>query len=270
MMVMALRKKLVGAVCALLTVTMLGACSSGGDGSGQSRSSATAAGGSGSGGQRVRLMWMGDSVAEQLEKPLSAAAEASGITFKSIAASGGGNVAGPKQISQGTFTKLGDALKSFHPSVVAYQVATYDWGSKQRQREAYQKLADTVTGAGAKLVIVTMPPIEPTGDFYVQHMQELERTDEVAKSVAESSDSVVVFDSTAVWGEKFSRRSDGELFRKNDGIHTCPEGAAQFTSWFMQELAQVAGFTPAPPEKWANAGWSGSKEFGGCGGGSAA
>ncbi len=254
------RVKLVTAVCALLSVlTVLSACSQGESAGSSSASTADSA------GQAPRLLWMGDSVAAQLAKPLAAAAEASGLTMKSIASTGGGNVSGIDKLAESTFGRLTEALGSFEPDVVAYQVATYDWGTEQEQRAAYKKLLKTVTDAGAQLVFVTMPPIKPD-DFYAKHMDELKRTTRLAKEVAAGShDKAVVFDSTQVWGQSFQRRRDGELYRSSDGIHTCPQGAAQFTVWFMNELAKrVSGFTPASPKSWANAGWAGDPAFKDC------
>ena len=38
--------------------------------------------------------------------------------------------------------------------MVVYQLTTYDWGSRQEQQAAYDKLFTTVTETGAKLVFV--------------------------------------------------------------------------------------------------------------------
>ena len=69
------------------------------------------------------------------------------------------------------------------PSVVVYQLTTYDWGTEQEQRAGYDRLLTTVTDAGAELVFVTSPPIRPD-DFYRPHMADLDRAPEVARAVA--------------------------------------------------------------------------------------
>ncbi|MGJ7908685.1 SGNH/GDSL hydrolase family protein [Actinopolyspora sp. H202] len=250
--------KLLTATCALLLATV-GACSQ------SNRADTSAADGTPSSGQAPEVLWLGDSVAAQLAKPLTSAAKASELPFKSIAAAGGGNVSGREKLTQSTFQRLNKALDSYSPDVVTYQVSTYDWGTEKEQRAAYEKLLQTVADSGAKLAIVTMPPIKPD-DFYKDHMDELDRTTRLVEEVAASSDGkAVVFDSTQVWGEEFQKKRDGELYRKSDGIHTCPQGAAQFTDWMLEKLAkQFGGFTPTKPESWADAGWSGDSEFEGC------
>jgi hypothetical protein len=123
-----------------------------------------------------------------------------------------------------------------------------------------------VTKAGAQLVFVTMPPIRPD-DFYRPHMADLRRAPGVARAVAAASGGqATLMDAGAVWGDTYERLRDGAVDRSTDGIHACPQGAARFASWLMRELArETGGFTPAPAEAWANAGWSGDRHFKGCG-----
>lgn len=250
--------KLLTATCALLLATV-GACSQ------SNQADTSAADGTSPSEQAPKVLWVGDSVAAQLAKPLTAAAKTSELPFKSIAAAGGGNVSGREKLTQSTFQRLNEALDSYSPDVVTYQVSTYDWGTEKEQRAAYEKLLKTVAESGAELAIVTMPPIKPD-DFYKDHMDELERTNRLVEEVAAGSDDkAVVLDSAQVWGEEFQKKRDGKLYRKSDGIHTCPQGAAQFTDWLLEKLAkQFDGFTPAKPESWANAGWSGDSKFEGC------
>ncbi|MBB4908622.1 hypothetical protein [Actinophytocola algeriensis] len=122
-----------------------------------------------------------------------------------------------------------------------------------------------MTGAGADLAFVTMPPIRPD-DFYRPHMADLDRAPEVARAVAdESSGKATVLDAGAVWGSTYRQVADGRTDRSSDGIHTCPQGAARFTHWLLGELAKrYPGFTPAAPRDWANTGWSADARFRGC------
>jgi hypothetical protein len=216
-------------------------------------------------GRTHKLLWMGDSVAAGEAGPLAAAAKASGLTMESIASDGGGNVSGIPELTRSTWDQLTEKLGSFKPDVVAYQVSTYDWGTEQEQRAAYDKLLKTVDDAGAKLVVTTMPPIK-VDDFYAPHMDDLRRTTGLVKAMADGSGGkAVVLDSAEVWGPTHQQDRDGKRDRHPDGVHTCPQGAARFTAWLMGKLTQqVPGLTPAAPESWANAGWAGDPVFKGC------
>ncbi|CAM4189327.1 SGNH/GDSL hydrolase family protein [Kibdelosporangium persicum] len=213
--------------------------------------------------EQSKVLLLGDSIAVGQALPLAAAFAAGGVDFQSIAAEGGGNVVGPA--SDERWKELPGHISAAKPSVVVYQITTYDWGSEPEQQAAYEKLLNTVTGAGAKLVFVTMPPIRP-GDFYQPHMAELARTPDVARTVAaRSSGQAVVLDAGEVWGTTYQQTKDGKADRSADGIHTCPQGAARFTGWLLTQLAKVLpGFTPPAAETWANTGWSADKHFKGC------
>jgi len=210
-----------------------------------------------------KVLFLGDSVAVGESLPLAAAFKAGGVAFQSIAADGGGNVVGP--FSDENWQKLPGQVTAAKPTVVVYQIATYDWGSQPEQQAAYEKLSKTATGAGAKLVFVTMPPIKPD-DFYQPHMADLARTPHVARAVADgSAGQALVLDSGEVWGSTYQQTRDGKADRSADGIHTCPQGAARFTGWLLTGLAKVLpSFTPPAAETWANTGWSADKHFQGC------
>jgi hypothetical protein len=202
------------------------------------------------------VLFLGDSIAAGEALPMAAAFEASGVGFQSIASDGGGNVVGP--FAEENWKELPDQIASAKPSVVVYQLTTYDWGTQQEQEAAYDRLLTTVTGAGAELVFVTAPPIRPD-DFYRPHMADLERAPDAARAVGN------VLDAGAVWGDTYEQVKDGKADRSTDGIHTCPQGAARFTSWLLAELAKLyPGFTPAAAQEWANTGWSADDHFKGC------
>lgn len=210
-----------------------------------------------------RVLMLGDSIAIGEALPLGFALDAGGVEFSSLASEGGGGVVGP--IAESLWETLPEQIDSASPSTVIYQITTYDWGTEQEQRDAYERLVDTVAGAGATLVFVTAPPIVPD-DFYEPHMGDLERAPRVAEEVAEGSDGeAVLLDSSEVWGEEYEQTRDGEPDRSDDGIHTCPQGAARFTQWMLDELAALyPDFAPPEPEEWANVGWSGDEHFVGC------
>ncbi|MER6989077.1 SGNH/GDSL hydrolase family protein [Saccharopolyspora hirsuta] len=217
----------------------------------------------GRGGGLSKVVLLGDSVAVGEALPMAAAFEASGVEFQSLAADGGGNVVGP--FSDEHWEELPEQLAAAEPTVVVYQLTSYDWGSQQEQQAAYDKLLTTVTGVGAQLLFVTTPPIEPD-DFYAPHMADLERAPEVARAVAAgSSGRAEVLDAGEVWGSTYQQVRDGVADRSADGIHTCPQGAARFTNWLLARLAdRFPGFTPAEARTWANTGWAADDHFKGC------
>ncbi|WP_460753211.1 SGNH/GDSL hydrolase family protein [Myceligenerans cantabricum] len=209
-----------------------------------------------------RVVLLGDSVAAGQSVPLAAAFGAAGVEFSSQASEGGGNVVGPN--SENIAPEVADLIGSARPSTVIYQVTTYDWGTADEQRDAYEGLLDATTAAGGKLVLVTMPPIE-ADEFYEPHLAELASASEAAAHVADGSDDAVLLDAGEVWGDAYQRELDGTADRSSDGIHTCPQGAARWTSWLLDELAQAyPDFTPPAPEDWANTGWSDDDAFVGC------
>ncbi|WP_157239160.1 SGNH/GDSL hydrolase family protein [Catenuloplanes japonicus] len=197
------------------------------------------------------VLFAGDSVAAGESAPLTEAFAAAGVRFRSIASEGGGNVVGPN--AEATWETLPAAIAEDRPAVVIYQITTYDWGTEPEQRAAYTRLAESV--GDATLVIVTVPPIR-ADDFYTPHLADLARTATVARDVPGAH----LLDASEVWGTEFT--PDG---RSTDGIHTCPQGAARFTTWLLRALAALwPGFTPPAPDTWANTGWSTDRRFVGC------
>lgn len=210
-----------------------------------------------------RVILLGDSVALGQSLAIGAAFAASDVEFHSMASAGGGTVVGP--VSAELWQTLPDRISSAKPSTVIYQITSYDWGTEQEQRDAYERLLHTVTSIGARLVFVTMPPIEPD-DFYTPHLDDLDRAPQVARRVAEAAvGQAVVLDAGEVWGETYQRTRGQAPDRSSDGIHTCPQGAARFTSWLLAELTELyPEFTAPAPEKWANTGWAADDRFIGC------
>ena len=220
------------------------------------------ASGSGSGGLS-QVVLLGDSVAVGEAQPLTQALAASDVRFTSLAAEGGGNVVGP--FADRGWKTLPGRISQARPSVVIYQITTFDWGSEEEQRTAYGKLLTAVEKAGARLVLVSMPPIRPD-DFYRPHLADLRRTSGVAREVAAGSSGRATFlDAGAVWGSAYQQTRDGRADRSADGIHTCPQGAARFTNWLLEQLTRLfPGFRPAAASSWANTGWAGDEHFRGC------
>lgn len=210
-----------------------------------------------------RVIMLGDSVAQGEALAVASAFGVTDVDFHSMASEGGGNVVGP--FSEELWKTLPERVDTSSPSTFIYQITTFDWGDEAAQRDAYQRLLTTVSSAGALLVFVTAPPIV-ADEFYQPHMEDLERAPQVAQQVADESDGrAVLLDASAVWGDTYRQERDGVPDRNGDGIHTCPQGAARFAAWLLDELAELyPDFTPPAPEDWANRGWSGDDHFKAC------
>ncbi|NEE00407.1 SGNH/GDSL hydrolase family protein [Phytoactinopolyspora halotolerans] len=208
------------------------------------------------------MLLLGDSVAAGQALPLGQALAESGGYFIDETSTGGGNVLGPNAEAQ--WEDLPERLEAAADGVVVYQLTSYDWGTPDEQHDAYEALAEVTSEVNADLILVSMPPIEPD-EFYADHMDELATAAEAAQNVAGEDEAVEFLDATAVWGATYSREHDGDIDRSDDGIHTCPQGAARFTSWLLDELSELyPGFQPADPDQWANTGWSSDETFTGC------
>ncbi|WP_016699468.1 SGNH/GDSL hydrolase family protein [Actinoalloteichus spitiensis] len=208
------------------------------------------------------VLFLGDSVAAGQAVALRHGLAESGVAFIDATSTGGGNVVGPNAEEQ--WERLGTDLAEAAGGVVIYQITTYDWGTPDEQRAAYQRLAERTADLDADLLLVSMPPIRPD-EFYEPHVDELATAGEAARQVADDHDDVEYLDASGVWGEEYARERDGRIDRSEDGVHTCPQGAARFTNWALARLADLYdGFTPAEPDTWANTGWADSDVFHGC------
>lgn len=211
----------------------------------------------------TKVLWLGDSIAGAEAPALGAALKAGGVAFKDSSSDGGGTVvdSGEKitrMISGDTWKQLAKDIDSFRPTVLAYQVTTYDWGTEARQRAAYEKVVDKAEGAGAKVVFVSPPPIKIDG-FYKQHEAQMRTAPEVAADVArKSGGAAAFFDASRLWG---TDATAGKAQRAPDGIHNCQQGAAAFAAWFAGKLGKQEGFTPASVDSWAQKSWTGDERY---------
>jgi hypothetical protein len=210
---------------------------------------------------------MGDSIAGAEAPALEAALEAGGVEFKDAASDGGGNiVAGDDEVTpklaESTWKTLKENIASFKPTVIAYQITTYDWGTARRQLSAYQKLARTAEDAEARLVLVSAPPFKIDA-FFKPHEKAIKTAPAMAAKAAEAGD-VRYLDASELWGNDYAA---DEAQRSKDGIHSCQQGSAAFATWFAKQLGELADFTPAEPGDWATGPWTGDERFAklGCG-----
>lgn len=208
------------------------------------------------------VLFLGDSVAAGQAVALRQGLAESSAEFIDATSTGGGNLVGPNAEEQ--WKDLPETLEQAEGGVVLYQLTSYDWGTSDEQRAAYERLAETTADLDADLLLVSMPPIEPD-EFYEPHMEELATADDAARQVADDLADVDYLDASEVWGDEYARERDGVIDRSDDGIHTCPQGAARFTSWILEQLAdRYDGLSPADPDSWANTGWADSERFHGC------
>jgi hypothetical protein len=206
----------------------------------------------------VRVLWMGDSIAGTEAPAVEAALKASGVQFKNAASDGGGNiVAGDQPVTamaaKDTWKRLKEDLASFRPTVIAYQITTYDWGTPRQQLAAYQKLSRTAKDAGARLVLVSAPPFK-IDEFFKPHEDAIRSAQAMAAKVADVS----YLDASELWGDDYAA---DKAQRAKDGIHSCQQGSAAFATWFARQLGKLAGFTPAAPSAWATGPWTADERF---------
>ncbi|MFF8912234.1 SGNH hydrolase domain-containing protein [Streptomyces sp. NPDC015032] len=211
----------------------------------------------------TKVLWVGDSIAGAEAPALGAALKADGVEFKDASSQGGGTVVAgseeiTKMIAADTWKQLAENVESFQPTVVAYQITTYDWGSQDQQRAAYEKLVKTAEDAGATTVFVPAPPIK-IDDFYKQHASQMRTAPQAAMGVANNSGGAAVFlDAAQLWGTDASAEN---AQRASDGIHNCQQGAAVFAAWFATELGKLEGFTPARVDTWAKGSWTSDDQY---------
>ncbi|GGT11355.1 SGNH/GDSL hydrolase family protein [Nonomuraea spiralis] len=256
------RRTIKRAALALTAVSLsaaLAACGEGSGGGNDAKTTAATSGKSESTGKKV--LWLGDSIAGAEAPALGAALKASGVEFKNATSSGGGNVVAgehpvTKMGAKDTWQQLGKNLAEFKPDVVAYQITTYDWGTRQQQLAAYRKLAATVQKAGGELVIVSAPPFK-LDDFYKQYASAIRSAPETARQAVQDGKAQFL-DASELWG---ADASASKAQRSKDGIHSCQQGSAAFAKWFTGKLGEQLGFTPAAPEVWANGSWVGDERF---------
>ncbi|GAA3161987.1 SGNH/GDSL hydrolase family protein [Streptomyces ramulosus] len=210
-----------------------------------------------------KVLWMGDSIAAAESPALGAALAAGGVDFKDASSDGGGTVVAggdriTNMISADTWKALDGNLASFRPTVVAYQLTTYDWGTRKEQRAAYEKLVAKARDAGARTVFVPTPPIK-IDDFYQEHAPQMRTAASVAQEVARKSGGAALYlDASRLWGTDPAAK---KAQRAADGIHNCQQGAAAFADWFATELGESEGFTPAPVDDWARGSWTGNDRY---------
>ncbi len=198
----------------------------------------------------TRILMTGDSIAFDEWPAVAAAMTASKITIDSYVSPG----AGLLDTKYDSSVFIDKAVTDLHPDLVLYQGSLWDFGTPAEQRAAYDQFADVVLATGARLALITIPPLRAD-----QATAQLATLTQVMHEVAdEHPGQVFVLDSDGAWGPQFTQDVNGDKVpeRKPDGVHVCPSGAAMYALWLMDELQQrFDGFVPAPPEEWATGKW---------------
>jgi peptidoglycan/LPS O-acetylase OafA/YrhL len=197
-----------------------------------------------------RVLMIGDSIAFD-EWPAVASALYAGKTAVSSYVSPGAGLLDTKYDST---TFIDKAVVDFQPDLVLYQGSLWDFGTVDEQLAAYERFADVVLAHGARLALITIPPIRAD-----QQIEGLSTLTTVMNEVADAHPGrVMVFNTDEIWGPVFIQDVNGDKVpeRKPDGVHVCPSGAAMYAIWLMDELHQrFTDFVPVPPAQWATAAW---------------
>ena len=204
----------------------------------------------------TRVLMTGDSLAFDEWPAVASAMFAGKIAIASYVSPGAGlldtRYASSKEIDR--------AVLDFHPDLVLYQGSLWDFGTPDQQRAAYERFADVVIGQGARLALITIPPLRADQDR--DGLQTL--TGVMNEVAAQHPGQVIVLDSNGAWGPVFTQDVNGDKVpeRKPDGAHVCPSGAAMYAVWLTGELQKnFTGFVPAPPQEWATGEWVGDPRY---------
>lgn len=198
-----------------------------------------------------RIIWEGDSVADNLGPGVIAAFEAAGVTATYAGYAGTGYVA---REGVDTFMLFVQPVLDLRPDVVVMQLSGWDsLFSKDEQRAGFEKFTTTILDTGAAIVFVTHPPVD-TSKAKVDTAVMLDLARQLS---TERPDDVWVLDASEFWGPfAYDIDSDGVPDRKKDGAHVCPQGSARLGNWLVNELAALfAGIAPKPPTEWAGGPW---------------
>ena len=180
-----------------------------------------------------RMLMTGDSVAFDEWPAVAAAMYAGKIAIGSYVSPGAG-LLDTKYESSAEIDKV---VADFQPDLVLYQGSLWDFGTADQQRAAYERFADYVISQGARLALITIPPLRSDQ----ANLDQLGTLTGVMNEVAGNHPGdVVVLNTDSIWGPEFVEDFNGDKVpeRKPDGVHMCPSGAAMYAIWSMDELQQ--------------------------------
>jgi peptidoglycan/LPS O-acetylase OafA/YrhL len=197
-----------------------------------------------------RVLMVGDSIAFDEWPAVASSMYAGKIAISSYVSPG----AGLLDTKYDSTTFIDRSVVDFKPDLVLYQGSLWDFGTVAEQRAAYERFAEVVLAQGARLALITIPPIRAD-----QQIEGLSTLTTVMNEVADAHPGrVMVFNTDQIWGPVFIQDANGDKVpeRKPDGVHVCPSGAAMYAIWLMDQLHQrFIDFVPVPPAQWATAAW---------------
>jgi hypothetical protein len=204
-----------------------------------------------------RILMVGDSMAFDEWPAVASALFAGKISIGGYVSPG----AGLLDTRYKATTEINKMVVDFKPDLVLYQGSLWDSGTAEVQRAAYEQFTDFVLGQGARLALITIPPLRADH----QDPANLGALTGIMHEIADKHPGqVFVLDTDEVWGPVFTQDVNGDKVpeRKPDGVHICPSGAAMYAIWLMNQLQErFTGFVPAPPELWATGEWVGDPRY---------
>jgi peptidoglycan/LPS O-acetylase OafA/YrhL len=205
----------------------------------------------------TRVLMVGDSIAFDVWPAVASALFADRISIGGYVSPG----AGLLDTRYDSTTEIDKKVVDFKPDLVLYEGSLWDFGTAEAQRAAYERFTDFVLGHGARLALISIPPLRADH----QDPANLGSLTGIMRDIAAEHPGEVIFlNSDEVWGPVFAQDVNGDKVpeRKPDGVHVCPSGAAMYAIWLMNALQQhFTGFEPAPPASWATGEWVGDPRY---------
>ena len=205
----------------------------------------------------TRVLMVGDSIAFDVWPAVASAMFAGKISIGGYVSPG----AGLLDTRYKSTVEIDKMVVDFHPDLVLYEGSLWDSGTAEAQRAAYERFTDFVLDQGARLALISIPPLRADH----QDPANLGSLTGIMRDIADEHPGEVIFlDSDDVWGPEFIQDVNGDKVpeRKPDGVHVCPSGAAMYAIWLMDELQQhFTDFVPAPPALWATGEWVGDPRY---------
>ena len=204
------------------------------------------------------IWWFGDSIAFTTAPGIVAGFDAAGIKVKDGSFPGVGLL---NETADAFFEQIEWKVASDPPDLVLFQLSSWDENYPAAdQDEAMDRLHTIVAAAGADLIFIPIPPLDPSQDS--DGFEAIEGAAErlVARYPLDTS----LLSTTPFWGTAFDidLNDDKVPERMYDGVHLCPSGSAAFALWLAGALGErYPNVTVADPVLWAGGDWTNDGRF---------